>query len=167
MKKLFIVAMLAIASITNAQTLGYNDIGVLFANDQTNGTARFNAMSGAFGALGGDISAMDVNPAGAAVFLRSEFGISFQSSNTETFSNFYGTSELSDSENSNITQAGGVFVFSDFLSSNWSKVAIGFNYSMTNDFENLWFARGNSGFAPITDFYDPDVEYGNSDGKYF
>src|SRR5210317_1556397 len=105
MKNLFLAAMLAIASLANAQTLGYNDIGVLFSSENTNGTARFNSMSGAFGALGGDLSAMEVNPAGAAVFLKSEFGISFQSSTTETMSNFYGTSELADSETSNITQA--------------------------------------------------------------
>lgn len=167
MKKLFTIAMLAIASITNAQTLGYNDIGVLFSQENSNGTARFNAMSGAFGALGGDISAMGINPAGAAVFLRSEFGISFQSKETETLSSFYGMSELSNQETSNITQAGGVFVFSDFSSSDWNKVALGFNYSMVNDFDNVWFASGNSGFAPITDFYDPDVLYGNSDGQSF
>lgn len=32
------------------------------------GTARFNAMGGAFGALGGDMSAIHVNPAGVGVF---------------------------------------------------------------------------------------------------
>jgi long-subunit fatty acid transport protein len=167
MKNLFLAAMLGIASLANAQTLGYNDIGVLFSSENTNGTARFNSMSGAFGALGGDLSAMEVNPAGAAVFLKSEFGISFQSATTETMANFYGNSELADSETSNITQAGGVFVFSNFSSSNWTKVALGFNYSMVNDFENQWFASGNSGYAPITDLYDPDVEYGNLDGQYF
>jgi hypothetical protein len=39
---------------------------------------------------------------------------------------------------------------------------------MVNDFENFWFAEGNSGFAPITDLYDNDpVVYVNSDGQYF
>src|SRR5210317_690238 len=140
MKNLFLAAMLAIASLANAQTLGYNDIGVLFSSENTNGTARFNSMSGAFGALGGDLSAMEVNPAGAAVFLKSEFGISFQSVNTETLASYYGNSLLSDNSTSNITQAGGVFVFSNFSSSNWTKVALGFNYSMINDFDNVWFA---------------------------
>ena len=84
MKKLFLAAMLCIAFISNAQTLGYNDIGVLFAKETVNGTARYNAMSGAFGALGGDLSAIETNPAGAAVFLNSEFAISLNINNTET-----------------------------------------------------------------------------------
>ena len=67
MKKIFLIAMLCIASTINAQTLGYNDIGVLFSKEKINGTARFNAMSGAFGALGGDISAMEINPAGKKI----------------------------------------------------------------------------------------------------
>ncbi len=37
------------------------------------GTARYLGMGGAFGALGGDISAMSTNPAGLAVYRSSEF----------------------------------------------------------------------------------------------
>ena len=39
-----------------------------FKHSQTelNGTARYLGMGGAFGALGGDISAMNTNPAGLA-----------------------------------------------------------------------------------------------------
>ncbi len=168
MKKLFLAAMLCIAYISNAQTLGYNDIGVLFSKENSNGTARFNAMSGAFGALGGDISAIEVNPAGAAVFINSEFAASFNINNLEIVSNFYGNNELSENDVTNLSQAGGVFVFKNFSNnSGWKKVALGFNFSMANDFENMWFAKGNSGFAPITDFYDNDpVVYINSDGQY-
>ena len=79
MKRIFLLtAMFCIAYITTAQTLSYNDIGVLFAKEKIDGTARFNAMSGAFGALGGDLSAIEVNPAGAAVFLKSEFAFSLK-----------------------------------------------------------------------------------------
>lgn len=37
------------------------------------GTARFRGMSGAFGALGGDLSAINQNPAGS-VFFNNNFG---------------------------------------------------------------------------------------------
>ena len=36
--------------------------------DNITGTARFRAMSGAFGALGGDLSAITQNPAGSVFF---------------------------------------------------------------------------------------------------
>lgn len=169
MKKLFLAVMLCIAYISNAQTLGYNDIGVLFSKENNNGTARYNAMSGAFGALGGDISAMEDNPAGAAVFLKSEFAVSLNINNSETLATYYGNSELSENEITNLSQAGGVFVFKGYNNnSGWGKVALGFNFSIADDYENFWIASGNSSYAPISDFYDSDpVVYINSDGQYF
>ncbi|WP_456378140.1 OmpP1/FadL family transporter [Lutibacter sp.] len=169
MKKLyFTVMLLSVAYISNAQTLSYNNIGVLFSQENINGTARFNAMSGAFGALGGDLSAIETNPAGAAVFLKSEFSMSLNIRNTKATSAFYGTNELLENDYTNLSQAGGVFVFDTRNNSNWSNLALAFNYSIVNDFEGLWLASGNSGFAPITDLYDFDpVVYINSDGQYF
>ena len=41
-----------------------------YSTDEIQGTARFRGMSGAFGALGGDMSAVSLNPAGSAVFTR-------------------------------------------------------------------------------------------------
>lgn len=160
--------LLSVAYISNAQTLSYNNIGVLFSQESINGTARFNAMSGAFGALGGDLSAIETNPAGAAVFLKSEFSMSLNIRNTEITSSFYGKNELLENDYTNLSQAGGVFVFDTHNNSNWSNLALAFNYSIINDFEGLWLASGNSSFAPITDLYDYDpIVYINSDGQYF
>jgi len=39
-----------------------------YSTGETEGTARFKSMSGAFGALGGDMSAVSINPAGSAIF---------------------------------------------------------------------------------------------------
>jgi len=53
-----------------------------YSNDEIEGSARFSAMSGAFGALGGDLSAISINPAGSAIFTK---GIaSFTLSNYKT-----------------------------------------------------------------------------------
>ena len=84
MKKIMIVAMLCYGSFLSAQTLSYKDVGVLLSEEDINCSARYNAMIGAFGALGGDVSAVDLNPAGLAVFLNSEFGLSFSNTNTKT-----------------------------------------------------------------------------------
>lgn len=157
--------MLCITYISSAQTLSYNDLGVLFSKENINGTARFNAMSGAFGALGGDLSAMETNPAGAAVFLKSEFAVSLNNRTTEITSSFYGNNEITDNDYLNLSQAGGVFVFNG--NNGWGRIAVGFNFSIVNDFENLWLASGNSDYAPISDFYDPTPVYGNSGGNYF
>jgi hypothetical protein len=170
MKNLFITAMLLCVAYTiNAQTLGYNDLGVLFSKESVNGTARFNGMSGAFGALGGDISAIDINPAGAAVFLNSEFALSLNIKNLETNVNYYGNNEFSENDITNLSQAGGVFVFKNsYNNSGWGKIALGFNYSIVNDFENQWIARGNNNYPTwIDDPNDSNVQYLNTDGQYF
>ncbi|WP_298367911.1 outer membrane protein transport protein [uncultured Lutibacter sp.] len=170
MKKIFLAAIICcIAFISNAQTLGYNDIGVLFSKEKINGTARYNAMSGAFGALGGDLSAMEANPAGAAVFMKSEFSLSFGINDSETSSNYYGNSVLTDNSNSDITQAGGVFVFkTNNRGSDWGKIALGFNFGIANDFEDFWIANGNSNYPTwIDDANDINIAYLNSTGQYF
>ncbi|MDP3311744.1 OmpP1/FadL family transporter [Lutibacter sp.] len=169
MKNLVLIVILCITYISNAQTLSYNDLGVLFAGEQINGTARYNGMSGAFGALGGDLSAMEANPAGAAIFVNSEYSLSLDIRSSTIGSTFYGTKELTENDYLSLSQAGGVFVFKNYNRNNsgWGKFALGFNYSKINDFENMWIASGNSGFAPITDIYDPSVIYNVSDGHYF
>ena len=68
MKRIFVSIFCFIAFQTiNAQ---YVSDGLRYSSGETQGTARFKAMGGAFGALGGDISAISINPAGAAIFKR-------------------------------------------------------------------------------------------------
>jgi len=170
MKNTFLAMMLFIAYTTTAQTLGYNDIGVLFADQKINGTARYNAMSGAFGSLGGDISSMEINPAGAAIYLFSEFGLSLSSDEIKTTASYYNGTSFHEYSRSNLGQAGGVFVFNNYGSNSngWGKVAIGFNYSIANDFENLWSVSGNSNYPTwIDDPNDDTIQYLNSDEQYF
>src|SRR5690606_32046061 len=70
---------------------------VRYSQSEIQGTARFRALSGAFGALGGDMSAVSINPAGAAVFTQSYalFSLSNLSSKnyTQYFNGFAKTSE--------------------------------------------------------------------------
>jgi len=55
----------------SSQTL--NDV-LEFSIENPIGTARFESMGGAFGALGGDLSSININPAGSAVFNDNEYG---------------------------------------------------------------------------------------------
>ena len=186
MKKIvFLIGGLLSSLYINAQVISYSDAAVLFSSEENQGTARFNSMSGAFGALGGDLSAGDVNPAGLAVFNRSEASISFGLRNTDILTSFYGTNVNNNDDYFNLTQAGGVIVFDNGRRSNWTKVALGFNYTLAKDFENSYIVEGNSG---ISDFfigptgtsnlsYDPylnydddlnnDIFYDDVDGQFF
>lgn len=48
----------------------------MFSGEDLNGTARFVGMGGAMSALGADISTMGTNPAGTALYRRSDFALS-------------------------------------------------------------------------------------------
>ena len=66
MKKLL---MLCIGLASSAYILAQDVTdAVRYSMDEIQGTARFRSMSGAFGALGGDMSAVNINPAGSAIF---------------------------------------------------------------------------------------------------
>ena len=153
MKRFLLSAIFIAATITSySQALNYDNLALLFSNDNQNGSARFNAMSGAFGALGGDISSLYVNPAGAAVFKTSAFSVTGSSRETDITSNFYGNSLTTQNEYFNINQAGAVLVFDIYEDSDWDKVAFGFNYRIKNNFDNSFVAEGNSGVATFVEF---------------
>ncbi len=87
MKKILITVVLA-ASTLAAQAQAEFDVLRLSQNDIT-GTARYMSLSGAFGALGGDVSAIGINPAGIGIYRSSEITITpaFQNSNTKAVLN--------------------------------------------------------------------------------
>jgi hypothetical protein len=153
MKKLLTIAALFAATLmSQSQSLGYQDLGVLFSQDDNSGSARFTAMSGAFGALGGDISSINVNPAGISVFKNSMFSGTFNSRSTDITSNYYGNSRTTQDQFINISQAGAVLVFDSAFSQDWTKFAIGFNYRISKDFDNSFITQGNSGIATFTEY---------------
>lgn len=132
---------------------------VRYAQDNLTGTARFRAMGGAFGAVGGDLSALTVNPAGSAIFTNNQVGITFSNQIIKNNSNYFGT-QTSDKENSFIlNQAGGVFVFNDRNpNNNWKKIAIGATYENTNNFNNEVFSAGTNPTNSIDQYF---VTYAN------
>ena len=171
MKNILFLVALGASYISYAQTLSYNDLGVLFTKENIDGTARFNAMSGAFGSLGGDLSAIESNPAGAAVFLKSELSFSLDFNGIDTKATYYDETAFTSNDNVKFSQTGGVFVFNPNYAANsngWRKFAFAFNYSTANEYENFWFAQGNSDYPTWID--DPNIEnkqYLFSDGQYF
>ncbi len=127
--------------------------GLRYSQENTTGTARFNAMSGAFGALGGDLSAIAINPAGGAVFLRNEANISAGVRDTDNETLYFGTFAKSLKSDVNLNQVGGVFVFDNAdETSNWKKFTLGINYNNTQNFDNELFIAGN-GNNSIADFF--------------
>lgn len=166
-----IICLLAIATFSlgaSAQTFNYTDLGVLLSSEKKLGTARFVGLNGSMGAVGGDLSAIQVNPAGAAIFNHGEFAFTTGIHNYSNRNNYYGNQTQNESTRFNLDQIGGVFVFNDIHSySGWSKVAFAVNYQLTNDFHTRDLYEGNSGYAT---FYihpndDPTNEYTNAQSQ--
>ena len=164
MKKVTLFVLFCAISLPNfSQSLGYEDLALLFSKDNNTGTARFNAMSGAFGALGGDVSAIKINPAGASIFKNSLFSASANSRSTDITSSYYGNNITTQEEYFNFSQAGAVFVYKPYSSSDWSKFAFSFNYSIRNNYNNSFLSNGNSGYPTFTEF---PLETGTSITQY-
>lgn len=141
MKKLFIL-VIGIISMSISQAQNIND-ALRYSSGDIKGTARFQSMSGAFGALGGDLSAFSVNPAGSAVFTTSYASISLGIENNDNnISYFNGINELSNSS-VNLNQGGGVFIFKNTdTNSLWKKFSLGINYDISKNYDDDWRANG-------------------------
>ncbi|OAB81711.1 OmpP1/FadL family transporter [Cochleicola gelatinilyticus] len=148
MKKTIILFMAALAmSVANAQDI---TDGLRYASDFTNGTARFSAMSGAFGALGGDMSSIGINPAGSAVFLSNTASATFSVYDRENNAEYFGNSIKAIDTDVNLSQAGGVFVFNNSNEeSPWKKFSIAINYENSQNHEDqvIIVGRGNTSIS--------------------
>lgn len=114
-----------------------------YADENPFGTARFRAMGGAFGALGGDLSALSVNPAGAAVFATGQMGATLHYTNRKNKSTFLGNGTDTDKDALDFSQLGGVFVYhNEDQDSRWKKFAIAANYEMTANFDDSRYFSG-------------------------
>ena len=144
---------LLIAFYTNAQ----NDIDAMRYSQLTfGGTARFASMAGSMGALGGDISTLSFNPAGIAVFKKSEITITPSLFSQTTSSTFNGLNESDGKLNFNLGNIGIVATFNldqKKHTSGWESVNFGFGYNRTNNFNNRTWVEGDNKKSSMLDAF--------------
>lgn len=137
--------------------------GLRFAQDDVNGTARFRAMSGAFGALGGDLSSLNVNPAGSAVFINNQLAFTLSNFDIKNKSNYFGNNLTGKDSSFDMNQAGGVFVFNNHNpNNNWTKIALALNYEKTNNFNNSIYTAGTNSTNSVADYF---LSYANANSR--
>ena len=143
MKK-FVLLIIGISVLNLSQAQNITD-ALRYSEDEIQGTARFRALSGAFGALGGDLSAMGINPAGSAVFNYSHASVSLSNNKKENDVSYFNGFDNSSNSNLDLNQAGIVFVLKDRNpDSNWKKISFGLNYDRISNYEDDWFAFGTN-----------------------
>ena len=126
-------------SIANAQDI---TDGLRYSDDNINGTARFNALSGAFGSLGGDMSAIAINPAGSSVFLKNSGMVSFAIGDVDNTATYFNSTEARGTNELSLNQAGLVFVYDNSENSKWKKFSVGLTYNNTNNFDDNLLVSG-------------------------
>lgn len=152
MKKLLSIAFTGL-TITAMQSQDISD-AMRFSQDNLNGTARFRAMSGAFGALGGDLSSIGINPAGSAVFINNQIGFTVSNYHTNNKADYFGTKYSEKNNDFDLSQIGAVFVFDNQGSNNdWGKFSLGVNYENANNFDNKSFIVGNNPTNSIAEYF--------------
>ena len=161
---LFIIALFACTL-----SFGQGEIDAYrYSNNDLSGTARGQAMGGAFGALGGDVTGVAINPAGIGVYRSSEIlanmslssqltgGSSYQESNT----NFHFD---------NLSYVG----YYPLVKGGMLTLNFGFNYNRIKSFDQQYSASSSSMnssltryMAQLTNGIDHGVWTGNTDDYY-
>ena len=147
---LYLGTALFMSQFLAAQTL--NDVSYL-TRSGLYGSARYTSMAGAFGALGGDLSAINDNPAASSVFLNSEVGGSVNFQTRQNQGLFSGTTQTTEDENFYFDQFGAVFVFNNTNEeSPWSRVSAAINVNRIANFDQNAFVSGTN-TSGIQDYF--------------
>jgi len=141
MKRIITFILLCMCGVASAQTI--NDV-LRYSLEETQGTARYQAMSGAFGALGGELSALGINPAGSAVFNNGLFSVTGSVYDRKNGALYNGTFAENQRSPFELNQIGGVWVFRNRSGSPWKKFAMSANYDLVRNFDNDLVVRGAS-----------------------
>lgn len=160
MKKTGITFSLALVSV-----LGFaqNEIDALrYSENDITGTARFMGLSGAMSAMGNDLSAITVNPAGVAVFNKTQLGFSTGIAGIETEGSFLGQNSSDLRMNLNIGNAGFVARFKRRNQAagtqGWKGFSMGLNYTRLQSYHRNSYFEGVNYNSSLIDQYVYDAE---------
>ncbi|MCD8540709.1 MAG: hypothetical protein LRY55_13775 [Leadbetterella sp.] len=163
MKKLILTGLAAITLGLTAKAQGTDEPFFhlrKFYTQGNYGTARSQAMGGAFTALGADLSNTYINPAGLGFYNRSEFSGTFNVVGGNNTATYIGQSETTNRSSLDIGQLGVVFS-RDGLGSRLKKSNFGISYSTLSNFSNIYAYGGSNNAHSISDSF---AELANASG---
>ena len=166
MKKIttFIIVIMGIFSFATAQG-DYE--AFTFSQADYLGTARFMGAGGAFGATGGDFSALSTNPAAIGLFKRYEVSFTPMSLNFGFTDNYYyGNKSSAQKFKYTVPQAGIVMSRSIHRDNEWKSWQFGFGYNRIMDYNNTFRANAkvNSTIADMIVPHANGIDYHNLTG---
>lgn len=151
-KRSLSILSIAVAYFANAQDVStLRNTAEVYGNSSMMGTSKYNSMAGSMGALGGDFSVLNSNPAGIAVSIASEFSATLSIQNNKNTTSYAGQSINYKINNTDIGNVGGIATFPIEASSPWKFINVGVSYS-NQSLEDYTETAGNSSLIyDITD----------------
>lgn len=152
MKKQFLLIIALTLLSIGLHSQGLDD-AVLNSQTYYEGTARGMAMGNAIGAMGGDITAICINPAGLGLYRSQEITFSLGPQYYSCLSDYYGTSEYAQKWRATIPNIGMAFSgeVSNYRPLRFLQFAIGM--TRTNDFSYHQQATGLNPNSSMVDAY--------------
>ncbi|NDV67865.1 OmpP1/FadL family transporter [Dysgonomonas sp. 25] len=151
MKRRLIVALSLILSTGAIYAQGEMD-AYRFSQNELRGTARSVAMGGAFGALGGDISGVAINPAGIGIYKSSEIVTTLNFQNTKVKNNNpYGDSFNKSKFKFEFDNLAFVTTF-DLDSDVAPRFNVGFSYNKLKSFDRQYQTNGYKAPSSLSDY---------------
>lgn len=119
-----------------------------------NGTARYAGLGGAMGALGADMSAISMNPAGMGRYSRSDFSFTGDLTFTQSKGAYDGNTLNASKANFNVSNVGVVFVkpISFEKATLWKYFQFGITSNRTNDFHGRTNIEGKNNKSLLTSY---------------
>lgn len=136
-----------------------------FSSYDVLGSARFVALGGAFGSVGGDLSTLNYNPAGLGIFKTTEFSFSPTVNYSANDAIYNGSLGFDSKTNFNIGAIGIVSSLrlqdaSGANSSGWKALNYGISLNRTKNFNNTFFIGGKSYSSSLANVWR-DEAYGS------
>ena len=139
MNRFFFIFLIIVVTLQSSISQTYEDV-LRYNSYFYDGSSRFNSMGGAFGALGGDLSSININPAGSSVFINSEMGFTLGYRDQEIKNDFQNSSSISKNDNFTFNQLGVVLVYENQN----SKFSLAYNMNKLNDFNDSFAFSGQN-----------------------
>lgn len=157
MKKPTLILISALFAASNLIAQTYFTEALKFIQTFPSGTARSSSMGGAFGALGGDMYSLSVNPAGLGVYRKSELVFTPSYSMQNTSASYYGTNREDFNNKFNINNLGFVTTIDSKKNSGFINFSFGFAYNQLKNFNNNILIEGNNYTSSLADKFIDDA----------
>jgi len=159
MKKIFLLILLGSSLTMYAQD---PEDGLRLSWYAPNGTARSNALGGAMGSLGGDLSSNHINPAGLGFYKSSEILLTPKFLVQTNNFNYLGNPSSSDASKANFGSVGVVFA-DGHRKNNWTSSAFSITFNQIADYNNHMRFSGRNNFSSYSEKYLEELVHDNAD----